>query len=174
LAAEGEKGPTVFLSYSSADKELVRTFARGLEQRGVSVWFDEMHLRPGDDWGRAIERALDSSDYIAFFVSKNSMRQGYVQKELKLAYDRSRMLPVDRAFLLPVLLDKTAVPDMPPLLRDIQWLDATDGDIPTAVNKLADVISMYRDRDTVRRIERKDASKSAQQSLPADARTSRG
>jgi hypothetical protein len=155
IAAEGEKGPTVFLSYSSADKELVRKFARGLEQRGVSAWFDEMNLRPGDVWGRQIERALDSSDYIVFFVSKNSMRRGYVQKELKLAFDRSRLYPMGRAFLLPVLLDKAAIPDMPPLLRDIQWLDATDGDIPTAIDKLSDVILMQQDREIARRAKEK-------------------
>lgn len=146
IAASTGAGPTVFLSYSSADKELVRTFARGLEERGVSVWFDEMQLRPGQEWGREIERALDSSDYIAFFVSKNSMRRGFVQKELSLAFERSRTLPVERAFLIPVLLDRAAVPDMPPLLRDIQWLDATDGDIPSAIERLARAIAVHREK----------------------------
>jgi len=79
------------------------------------------------------------------------MQRGHVQKELKLAFDRSLMYPVDRAFLLPVLLDKAAISDMPPLLRDIQWLDATDGDIATAIDKLADVIVMQQDREIARR-----------------------
>ena len=169
IAAEGKKGPTVFLSHSSADKVLVRRFARGLEQRGVSTWLDEMQLEIGDDWGREIERALDSSDYIAFFVSKNSVRRGYVQKELKLAFGRSRLSSVDGAVLLPVLLDKAVVPDMPPLLRDIQWLDATDGNIPTAIDKLSDIILQRGGRATARREKRKHALATAQQDAAADA-----
>lgn len=140
MVAEGTKEPRVFLSYSSKDKGLVRDFATGLEQRGISVWFDEMQLRPGDDWVRKIEQALDSSDFIAFFMSQNSMRRGFVQKELNLAFSRWRSMPSGRALILPVLLDKSVVPDMPPLLRDIQWLDASDGDIPEAIDKLTEAI----------------------------------
>ena len=140
MVAEGTKEPRVFLSYSSKDKGLVRDFATGLEQRGISVWFDEMQLRPGDDWVRKIEQALDSSDFIAFFMSQNSMHRGFVQKELNLAFSRWRSMPSGRALILPVLLDKSVVPDMPPLLRDIQWLDASDGDIPEAIDKLTEAI----------------------------------
>jgi hypothetical protein len=147
IATEESKGPRVFLSYSSADKDIVRRFARGLDQRGIFVWFDEMRLHAGEDWGRAIEQALDSSDYIAFFMSKNSMSRGFVQKELKLAFERSRMMPVGRTLILPILLDRAAIPDMPPLLRDIQWLDATDGDIPRAVDQLCKTVLMHIDKE---------------------------
>lgn len=153
MAAQGTKPPTVFLSYSNADKKLVREFATGLEHRGISVWFDEMHLRPGEDWVRSIERALDSSDFIAFFMSQNSMRRGFVQKELNLAFNRWRSTPSDRAFILPVLLDKSAVPEMPPLLRDIQWLDATDGDVKGAIDRMAQAIFQNQNRSLVGRNE---------------------
>ncbi|MBW2738136.1 MAG: DUF4062 domain-containing protein, partial [Deltaproteobacteria bacterium] len=45
-ASVGNKQPTVFLSYSSVDKKIIREFADKLQHHGVSVWFDEMHLRP--------------------------------------------------------------------------------------------------------------------------------
>jgi len=150
IASEASKGPRVFLSYSNADKAIVREFAHGLDQRGVYVWFDEMRLHAGEDWNTAIREAIDSSDYIAFFISGNSMRRGYVQKELKTAFERSRMMPAGGVFILPVLLDRTAISDMPPLLRDIQWLDATDGDIPKAINRLYEAVLMPRDREAQR------------------------
>ena len=142
----GNRPPRVFLSYSSADREIVREYANKLRHVGVDVWFDEMHLRPGDDWVRAIERAMDSSDFIAFFMSQNSMRRGFVQKELNLAFNRWQTMPPDRALILPVLLDKDSVSGMPPLLRDIHWLDATDGNISKAVDRLAEAIYKNKNR----------------------------
>lgn len=141
--------PRVFLSYSSVDKKIVREFAKGLEKHGISIWFDEMHLKPGDDWVRTIEKALDSSDFIAFFMSQNSMQKGFVQKELNLAFDRMMSMPVNQAFILPILLDKSVIPKMPPLLRDIQWLDATDNNIPSAIDRLIEAITRKNKNDHI-------------------------
>jgi len=132
--------PRVFLSYSSIDRKLVREFAKGLEKNGISNWFDEMHINPGEDWVRTIEKALDSSDFIVFFMSQNSMQRGFVQKELNIAFNRMSTMQINQPFILPILLDKGAIPGMPPLLRSIQWLDATDGNIPEAINRLSEVI----------------------------------
>jgi hypothetical protein len=139
IAAEAHAGPIVFLAYANADRELVDNFARGLEERRVSTWFDAK-IPAGERWDEAIKRALDSADYIVFFVSQNSTKSGNIRHELRVAFDRSRRFPESRIFLIPVLLDKAAIPDMPPLLRDIQWLDATDGDIHKAIDRLVPII----------------------------------
>lgn len=56
--------PSVFISYSRRDADWARSFAEALRQRGVSVWFDEFDVRPGESWRDAVESALRNSDVI--------------------------------------------------------------------------------------------------------------
>jgi hypothetical protein len=37
-----------FISHNKADADTARLFAMTLTEQGVSVWFDEWDLRPGD------------------------------------------------------------------------------------------------------------------------------
>jgi hypothetical protein len=60
---------TVFLSYAASDRPAVREVAKGLQDAGLRVWFDESSLKPGSEWVREIERGLDAADFIAFFIS---------------------------------------------------------------------------------------------------------
>jgi hypothetical protein len=58
------KKPTVFISHSQHDADWARKFAQALKQRGVSVWFDEFDVRPGESMPDALESGLRSSDVI--------------------------------------------------------------------------------------------------------------
>jgi hypothetical protein len=129
-------GPSVFLSYANADRDVVRQVADGLSNFGLRVWFDESSIKPGAEWVREIERGLDSADFIMFFISQHSVRAGWAQKELQIALHR-QVSGEHGAVLLPVLLERA---DVPPLLRQIQWLDMTDGNVDRAVNQLVDLI----------------------------------
>ena len=132
-------GATVFLSYARPDREIVRRVADGLSKEGLQVWFDESSLRPGAEWVREIERGLDSADFIVFFISQNSVQAGWAQKELQIALHR-QVSGEHGAILLPVLLEEA---DVPPLLRQIHWLDMTDGNIDRAIELLVNVIRHY-------------------------------
>lgn len=136
IAKEEQYLPSVFLSYATADKDIVRKVASGLTKEGIRVWFDESSIKPGSQWVREIERGLDSSDFIAFFISSNSMRRGWTQKELQIALHR-QVSGERGAVLLPILLEQTEVP---PLLRDIQWLDMTDKDVERGISNLVKTI----------------------------------
>jgi hypothetical protein len=129
-------GPRVFLSYASADRAIVRRVADGLSNAGLRVWFDQTSLPLGVDWIREIERELDSTDFIIFFISPRSVRAGWAQRELQIALHR-QVSGEQGAVLLPVLLESA---DVPPLLKHIQWLDMTDGDVDQAVKQLVEVI----------------------------------
>lgn len=56
--------PRVFLSYSRRDADWARSFAEALKQRGVSVWFDEFDVKPGEPLREALESALRNSDVL--------------------------------------------------------------------------------------------------------------
>src|SRR5579864_8176140 len=54
----------VFISHSAGDADWARGFAQALKQRGVTVWFDEFDVRPGESLRDALESGLRGSDVI--------------------------------------------------------------------------------------------------------------
>ena len=134
---------SVFLSYAATDKEIVRKVADGLKSSGIQVWFDESSLKPGSQWVLEIERGLDAADFILFFISPSSVSSGWAQKELQVAMHR-QLSSSGGPRILPVLLEKAEVP---PLLRDITWLDMTDGDAEKAVVRLVEVIRRFTEEN---------------------------
>ncbi len=138
--ASGPRRPVVFLSHASADKSIVRKVANQLAALGIDPWLDENELRHGDSLVSAIEKGLDSSDFVVFFISQASMRSAWVRHELSAAI--SRQISGDRgAIVLPVLLDDS---EMPPLLRDRMYLDMRQGSLTDNVKRLATSIERHQ------------------------------
>jgi hypothetical protein len=54
--------PKVFISHSALDADWARSFAQALKQRGVTVWFDEFDVHPGESLREALESGLRGSD----------------------------------------------------------------------------------------------------------------
>jgi len=136
LAVHSEKPPTIFLSYSHEDKRIVSLFAEKLKIAGMNVWIDLSEIRWGDSLRERIDRGLDSADYMVFFMSPNSMSKAWPRAELDAIM--SRQIAGDRgAMVLPVLLKDT---DIPPLLRNIRYLDLRDGNVKRGANELIDTI----------------------------------
>ena len=79
----------IFLCHASEDKAQVREVYHRLRAvEGFEPWLDEEDLLPGQEWEREIPRALQISDFILIFLSRNSVaKRGYVQREMKLALD---------------------------------------------------------------------------------------
>ena len=98
----------IFISHASADKAVARKIAMALEERGVSVWFDESELLVGDSLANVISDAISSSDYMLVLLSPHSVASKWVQKELNAAYARE----LDRRdiTIIPVLIVNCEVP----------------------------------------------------------------
>jgi len=57
------------------DADWARSFAQALKQRGVSVWFDEFDVQPGEPWRDALEAGLRGRDVlVALLDSESSSR----------------------------------------------------------------------------------------------------
>ena len=54
----------MFISRTARDTDWARSFAKALKERGVSVWFDEFDVQPGEYWPDALESGLRNSDVI--------------------------------------------------------------------------------------------------------------
>jgi TIR domain len=109
-----------FLSHAKEDVEFVRHIAVSLLRDGVMTWFDEEDLLPGDDWKSKIDDALERSDYVIVFLSRNSSEKtGYFQRELRYALEQRELRPEGKRYIVPVLIDDC---EPPRALRDIHWL----------------------------------------------------
>jgi hypothetical protein len=97
-------------------------------------------IQPGANWVQEIERVLDSADFIAFFISKGSVGdESWAQQAVQIVLSR-QLSGEGGPRLLPILLEDAEVP---PLLKQIQWLDMRDGDVEKGVGRLVEVIRHY-------------------------------
>jgi hypothetical protein len=116
----------VFLCHASDDKDGVKNLYNLLLQRGCDPWLDSEKLLPGQDWNLEINKALDDSDVILLCLSKKSVdKEGYVQKEIRIALDRALEMPDGRIFLIPARLEEC---ELPYRIRNYQWVDLFTAD----------------------------------------------
>lgn len=111
----------IFISYASGDRAQAQKLHDHLHSLGTDPWFDVEDLLPGQDWKMEISKALDETDLILLCLSKKSVsKEGYVQKEMRLALDRALEIPPGEIFLIPARFEEV---DLPYSLRDFQWVD---------------------------------------------------
>ncbi|MCC7342765.1 MAG: toll/interleukin-1 receptor domain-containing protein [Bryobacterales bacterium] len=114
--------PRVFLAYAVEDLPRVRTIYRFLKARSFEPWMDVECLLPGQNWPRAIERAIESADFVVPCFSKvSASKRGYFQAELRIALECARLRPMDESFLAPVRLEPCQLPWS--IQRQTQYVD---------------------------------------------------
>ncbi|MBE7432529.1 MAG: SUMF1/EgtB/PvdO family nonheme iron enzyme [Anaerolineales bacterium] len=112
----------VFLCHASQDKPIVRELYQRLKaENWIDPWLDKAKILPGQDWELVIEKAVDDSDVVIVCLSSQSVsKEGFVQREIRYAYDLALEKPEDTIFLIPLRLDDCA---MPRKLRSFHWVD---------------------------------------------------
>lgn len=137
---------SVFLSHASDDKPIVRQLATYLRSAGVEVWLDEEKLLPGQDWKAEIAEAVRKSDAIIVCLSqKATTKEGYIQREIRLALDAADEKPDGTIFLIPVRFDDSSVPVR---LSKWQWVDLFQTDT-AGVKLLQALIHRARSLDSI-------------------------
>jgi len=114
--------PQVFLSYAREDTGLANRLYDDLNRARFSAWLDRKKLLPGQNWPRAIESAIENSDFfVACFSSRSVRKKGGFQSEIRYALDCARQLPLDQIYVVPVRLDECTVPRS--IQHEIQYID---------------------------------------------------
>ncbi len=114
--------PQVFIAYVKEDRALAIRLYRDLEASGFSPWMDVRKLVAGQNWPRAIETAIDASEFfVACFSGKSVRKKGGFQAEIRYALDCARQVPLDEIFIVPVRLDNCAVPRT--IRHELQYID---------------------------------------------------
>ena len=114
--------PQVFVAYAREDLEAAEVLCDTLESSGFNAWIDVRKLLPGQNWPRAIENAIEASDFfVACFSTHSVNKKGGFQAEIRYALDCARRLPLDRIFVVPVRLDACRVPRS--IQKEFQYVD---------------------------------------------------
>jgi serine/threonine protein kinase len=121
-----KRGLRVFLCHSSSDKPAVENFYNMLVDDGVDAWLDKKNLMPGQDWQFEIQKAVRDSDVVIVFLSSSSVtKEGFVQKEIRIALDTADEKPDGTIFVIPAKLENCKVPNR---LAKFQWVDLFEKD----------------------------------------------
>jgi formylglycine-generating enzyme required for sulfatase activity len=119
----------IFLAHASEDKPAVLVLHERLKQAGYKPWLDEKDLIPGQNWRSVIPKAIANSQlFIACLSQRSIAKQGFVQREFKMALNQYADRPPNSIYLIPLRLDECDIPDLRQEeyglnLRDLHWLD---------------------------------------------------
>jgi hypothetical protein len=83
----------VFLSYAREDAARAELVARGLEQAGLDVFWDN-EIPPGQTWADYIEQKLTQCKALIVLWSEHSTKSQWVREEARMGRDKGVLIPV--------------------------------------------------------------------------------
>jgi TolB-like protein/cytochrome c-type biogenesis protein CcmH/NrfG len=149
IACVTELTGAVFISYASEDAEVAQRICDALKSAGIEVWFDQSELRGGDAWDNQIRKQIQECALFIPIISAHSQArlEGYFRREWRLAAERTHDMAVEKAFLVPVVVDDTPerYASVPQGFRDVQWTRLPAGVIPSSfVERVSRLLSKDR------------------------------
>jgi len=102
----------IFVSYAREDEALVNGIVTFLKAAGFETWFDKDNLLAGQDWRKVIEREIARARLLLICMSSHSVdKNGFVQKEMRLALEQAELRPASQVYIIPVKLDDCSLPE---------------------------------------------------------------
>jgi len=133
----------VFLSHASEDKdEIARPLRDLLEERGVSVWFDEVRIQPGASNRRAIETGLAGCRFGLVLLTSHFFVKQWTQAELNGLWGRQMGERDGEGLILPVWhkVSLEEVRQHAPSLADLQALNTSIYGLEEIADRVAAIV----------------------------------
>ena len=133
----------VALSFAAEDRQYAKTLANLLEADGYKPFYDENEL--ANLWGKNLYDYLssvykDQARYCVMFLSKHYEQKLWTTHERQLA--QARAFQENREYILPVRLDDTEIPGIPPTVGYLDLRSMTIEEVYKAlVRKLSGTTS---------------------------------
>ncbi|MFC1959469.1 toll/interleukin-1 receptor domain-containing protein [Chloroflexota bacterium] len=125
--------PTVFISYSRANRDFAEDLYQKLEKLGFTMYRDLHGLKPGHDFWEQLKKAIDVCDYLVLCLSVDALGSEWVIKEWRYArQEGKRVIPVVAADVFDAIAAGEV--KVPRWMGRADWLDFRD---KTAEHKLA-------------------------------------
>jgi hypothetical protein len=118
----GNRRLHIFICHASQDKPTVRKLSSLLKgERWIDPWLDEERILGGQNWDFEIKKAVRASDVVIVCLSRTSItKDGYVQKEIRLALDIADRKPEGTIYIIPLKIERCIVPER---LDHWQWIN---------------------------------------------------
>lgn len=140
----------VFISYAREDNIVAERLYMDLRRNEIDAWLDTKCLLPGQNWRREISKVIRNCKYFILLTSKHSLnKRGFVQKEMRIAFEILSEVPSNQIFLIPVKLDD-AIP-YEEEIQNLNWVDFTNsyskglGRILSVMSNLEKIPLEFRD-----------------------------
>jgi len=149
-SASDTRQGAVFLSYASGDVAAVEKLKTALDVAGVDVFFDRDELQPGADWEVKLRRTIHECSLFIPVISSQTLTpdRRFFRAEWNLALKEAEMASFspEAGFLLPVVIDDTAIDDpaLPAKFQQFQWRSLPGGE--PSPEFIAHVVKLYRAR----------------------------
>lgn len=96
--------PTVFISYSHRDDEIVQRLMTDLNAAGHACWVDITGIKGGDEWMRSICEGINNSYAFVIVCTVQALQSRWVRDEILWARQKNK-------FIVPALLEETVIDD---------------------------------------------------------------
>ncbi len=128
------EGRSVFISYSSIDKNIADNLCAKLESKGIKVWYAPRNIH-AQDYATAIVDAITTCTHFVVILSKNSLSSNHVLNEIDLAcQELTRQIHI-----CPLKIDEEEMgPAFTYYLSRHHWLDACIPPLEKRLEEFAD------------------------------------
>jgi hypothetical protein len=120
----------IFVSYARVNGEFALKLAKDLRTANVKVWMDQLDIRAGEIWDRAVEDALQRCTGLLVILSPIAVSSRSVMDEVSFALEENKKV-------VPVLHQTCEIPFR---LRRVQRTDFTS-DYSAGLSKLIDALN---------------------------------
>jgi hypothetical protein len=110
----------IFISHAYKDKGIADAICRKLESANVRCWIAPRNISVGEDWTKAICKAIGSSRVVVLVLSENANAATHIEREIANAFYAGLVI-------IPFRLDN-AIPrrNFLPYLGGVRWLDSVN------------------------------------------------
>jgi len=125
----------VFISYCTEDAPVAEAVCGALESAGIKCWIAPRDVRPGENWGRSIIKAIAGSKLMVLVFSGHTNTSRHVNNEIERAVSH-------RITILPFRIEKVQPSeDLELFISSCHWLDAYT---PPLDAKIAQLVAAVR------------------------------
>src|ERR1700741_3495252 len=112
---------TIFISYSSRDKEIARRLASDLKIRNHQVWLDEWQIHVGECIPTKSVEGIESANFLIVLLSQHAVNSAWVEREWKMAFWDE--VNANTIAILPVRIEPCTIPK---LLQTKKYADLSE------------------------------------------------
>ncbi|MDJ0716374.1 MAG: TIR domain-containing protein [Prochloraceae cyanobacterium] len=109
----------VFISHASQDVEITQKIANTLRRESWTTWISKTDIKTGKDFQQEIYKGIEEADNIVYLISEHALRSKYCQQEIEYGLKHNKRL-------VPLLIDKIALEEIPEEIRHLQYIDFTE------------------------------------------------